>query len=418
MGKLSKRKKQRQAAAAAAAAEAAAGRVQDAAGVVASLPVGAGNVDVVGSSDEEMDTAGDGAGEMESHAGAVRGAVDLEADVMGGVTPEELQTAIRVVTALGDNLAVFRTRIFKPLRRALQPIVEDMTVGAEAAAGGGKSERSRKRSRLGEDSQSLSAEEQLKQRDLELINSRLMRASRLKKLEEMGREGKAEETAKEMVFRVPDGVALDDGPSTRRPMALEGGPTVLQLADGTPDDGEAESSAAGESAVAATDKPAVLHFAIPCYTCKKSFRELHEFYDQLCPVCAKLNFLKRNQVADMTGKVCLVTGARVKIGYRCCLKLLRCGATVIATTRFPVVRTPPIASSHLSGSCNVFRDHRDCNRVVARAGRLHTLRQGSRFRGLAPEPPGLRSGLSRPQCAAGVLCAHPSKVHAARCVGQ
>ena len=158
MGKLSKRKKQRQAAAAAAAAEAAAGRVQDAAGVAASLPVGAGNVDVVGSSDEEMDTAGDGAGEMESHAGAVRGAVDLEADVMGGVTPEELQTAIRVVTALGDNLAVFRTRIFKPLRRALQPIVEDMTVGAEAAAGGGKSERSRKRSRLGEDSQSLSGQ--------------------------------------------------------------------------------------------------------------------------------------------------------------------------------------------------------------------------------------------------------------------
>lgn len=349
MGKLSKRKKQRQAAAAAAAAvEAAAGRVQDAAGVAASLPVGAGNVDVVGSSDEEMETAVDGDGEMESHAGAVRGAVDLEADVMGGVTPEELQTAIRVVTALGDNLAVFRTRIFKPLRRALQPIVEDMTLGGDAAAGGVKSERSRKRSRLGEDSQSLSAEEQLKQRDLELINSRLMRAARLKKLEEMGRDGKDEETAKEMVFRVPDGVALDDGPSAR-PMALEGGPTVLQLADGTSGDVDAESSAR-ESAAAATDKPAVLHFPIPCYTCKKSFRELHEFYDQLCPVCAKLNFLKRNQVADMTGKVCLVTGARVKIGYRCCLKLLRCGATVIATTRFPVVRTPCIASSQLSSS--------------------------------------------------------------------
>jgi len=37
----------------------------------------------------------------------------------------------------------------------------------------------------------------------------------------------------------------------------------------------------------------------------------------------------------MIGKVCLVTGARVKIGYRCALKLLRCGAVVIATTRFP-----------------------------------------------------------------------------------
>ncbi len=345
MGKLSKRKKQRQAAA-------------EAAAIVAKLPVGAGNVDVVGS-DEEMDvqegTAGAGGERMESHAGAVRGTVDLEADVMAGVTPEELQTAIRVMTALGENLAVFRTRIFKPLRRALQPIVEDMTGGADAAAGGGKGERSRKRSRFrepGDDSQVLSAEEQLKQRDLELINSRLMRAARLKKLEEMGREGKDEETAKEMVFRVPDGVALDDGPSTG-PMALEGGPAVLQLANGTAGGSEADPK---ESAVVATDKPAVLHFAIPCYTCKKSFRELHEFYDQLCPVCAKLNFLKRNQVADLRGKVCLVTGARVKIGYRCCLKLLRCGATVIATTRFPVVRTPCIAVGKLSSSCSVFCD--------------------------------------------------------------
>ena len=116
---------------------------------------------------------------------------------MAGLTPEDVQTAIRVVTALGNNLAVFRTRTFKPLRRALHPIVEDMKGAGDAPAGGGKSERSRKRSRFrepGEDLQAQSAEEQLKQRDLELINSRLMRAARLKKLEEMGRDGKDEET--------------------------------------------------------------------------------------------------------------------------------------------------------------------------------------------------------------------------------
>jgi hypothetical protein len=324
MGKLSKRKKQRQAAAA--AAEAASAASAHDATVAASLPTGAGHV----ASDDEMEAehaVGD-APELESHAGAVRGAVDLEADVMAGLTPEDVQTAIRVVTALGNNLAVFRTRTFKPLRRALHPIVEDMKGAGDAPAGGGKSERSRKRSRFrepGEDLQAQSAEEQLKQRDLELINSRLMRAARLKKLEEMGRDGKDEETAKEMVFRVPDGVALDDGPASR-PMALEGGPTVqLQLSDGSSSSGEADaqqSTAAAAVAVAGSDgKPATLHFAIPCYTCKKSFRELHDFYDQLCPVCAKLNFLKRNQVADLRGKVCLVTGARVKIGYRCCLKV-------------------------------------------------------------------------------------------------
>ena len=33
------------------------------------------------------------------------------------------------------------------------------------------------------------------------------------------------------------------------------------------------------------------------------------------------------------------TGARQKIGFRCALKLLRCGASVIATTRFPIDAT-------------------------------------------------------------------------------
>eukprot|EP00971_Amphidinium_carterae_P070032 1385692-Amphidinium_carterae.1 len=37
----------------------------------------------------------------------------------------------------------------------------------------------------------------------------------------------------------------------------------------------------------------------------------------------------------MQGRACLVTGARVKIGFETALKLLRMGARVIATTRFP-----------------------------------------------------------------------------------
>eukprot|EP00041_Stephanoeca_diplocostata_P020256 m.450741 g.450741 ORF g.450741 m.450741 type:complete len:494 (+) comp21517_c0_seq1:823-2304(+) len=72
-----------------------------------------------------------------------------------------------------------------------------------------------------------------------------------------------------------------------------------------------------------------------CYICKNRFRQLHHFYDQLCPTCATLNYTKRTQIVDLTGYYFLVTGARVKIGFRGALKLLRCGATVIATTRFP-----------------------------------------------------------------------------------
>jgi NAD(P)-dependent dehydrogenase (short-subunit alcohol dehydrogenase family) len=72
-----------------------------------------------------------------------------------------------------------------------------------------------------------------------------------------------------------------------------------------------------------------------CYVCKAAFTRLHAFYDQLCPPCAALNWQKRHQTADLAGRVALVTGARVKIGYQAAILLLRAGARVIVTTRFP-----------------------------------------------------------------------------------
>jgi NAD(P)-dependent dehydrogenase (short-subunit alcohol dehydrogenase family) len=75
--------------------------------------------------------------------------------------------------------------------------------------------------------------------------------------------------------------------------------------------------------------------ALHCYVCKKDYFEVDRFYDQMCPPCAALNFQKRNQTADLTGRVAMVTGSRVKIGYQAAIKLLRAGATVIVTTRFP-----------------------------------------------------------------------------------
>ncbi len=72
-----------------------------------------------------------------------------------------------------------------------------------------------------------------------------------------------------------------------------------------------------------------------CYVCKKKFTRLHHFYDQLCPTCAEFNFKKRTELADLRGRVALLTGGRVKIGYQAGLKLLRCGARLIVTTRFP-----------------------------------------------------------------------------------
>jgi NAD(P)-dependent dehydrogenase (short-subunit alcohol dehydrogenase family) len=72
-----------------------------------------------------------------------------------------------------------------------------------------------------------------------------------------------------------------------------------------------------------------------CYVCKRKYSVVHHFYDQLCPPCAELNFRKRTELADLGGRVALLTGGRVKIGYQAGLKLLRAGAQLIVTTRFP-----------------------------------------------------------------------------------
>jgi NAD(P)-dependent dehydrogenase (short-subunit alcohol dehydrogenase family) len=72
-----------------------------------------------------------------------------------------------------------------------------------------------------------------------------------------------------------------------------------------------------------------------CYVCKQKYTAIHHFYDQMCAECAEFNFLKRTERADLRGRMALLTGGRVKIGYQAGLKLLRCGAHLIVTTRFP-----------------------------------------------------------------------------------
>ena len=73
-----------------------------------------------------------------------------------------------------------------------------------------------------------------------------------------------------------------------------------------------------------------------CYICKVQFTKLHFFYDAMCPSCAELNYAKRFQTASLEGQVALITGSRLKIGYQASLMMLRAGALVIATTRFPI----------------------------------------------------------------------------------
>ena len=105
-------------------------------------------------------------------------------------------------------------------------------------------------------------------------------------------------------------------------------PPVGVLGD-TAHEERSEPSTGSSSSIGTVDEP--LH----CYICKDSYRDVHHFYDQLCPDCAAFNFAKRTETADLSGCVSLLTGGRVKIGYQAGLKLLRAGSRLIVTTRFP-----------------------------------------------------------------------------------
>jgi NAD(P)-dependent dehydrogenase (short-subunit alcohol dehydrogenase family) len=83
------------------------------------------------------------------------------------------------------------------------------------------------------------------------------------------------------------------------------------------------------------DRPE-LRTARACYVCKKPYVKMHRYYDSMCDECGDFNYAKREQTADLGGHYALVTGARVKIGFQASLKLLRAGAHVVVTTRFPI----------------------------------------------------------------------------------
>jgi hypothetical protein len=135
------------------------------------------------------------------------------------------------------------------------------------------------------------------------IASTALRRGRVEKLEKLKTDAMDEEKEKleQLKMLVPDG-HVDTAAGT----------LLLEDEKKSADDDNGE-------------EPVQLPKLRSCYVCKIRFRELHHFYDQLCPTCAALNFAKRHQSADLRGKVAVVTGSRVKIGYQTCLKLLRAG---------------------------------------------------------------------------------------------
>ncbi|MDX3579975.1 MULTISPECIES: SDR family oxidoreductase [unclassified Streptomyces] len=79
----------------------------------------------------------------------------------------------------------------------------------------------------------------------------------------------------------------------------------------------------------------VLRRQRPCYVCKSGYRQVDAFYHRLCPACAADNTARRALSADLRGRRVLLTGGRVKIGFQLALMMLRDGADLVVTSRFP-----------------------------------------------------------------------------------
>ena len=112
-----------------------------------------------------------------------------------------------------------------------------------------------------------------------------------------------------------------------------------------------------------------------CYVCKQRYRDVDAFYHQLCPPCAALNHAKREARTDLTGRRALLTGGRAKIGMYIALRLLRDGADLTITTRFPhdAVRrftAMPDSAQWLHRLTVVGLDLRDPAQVTALADRV------------------------------------------------
>lgn len=133
-----------------------------------------------------------------------------------------------------------------------------------------------------------------------------------------------------------------------------------------------------ENPAPAHEEPRELQIPVHCYVCKQNYTTVDPFYHRLCPSCAPHNRQKRHERADLTGRRALVTGGRIKIGYLTALKLLRDGAEVIVTTRFP---RDAARRFHAEPDADTWR-HRltvqqvDLRDIKAILGLCHNLKQG------------------------------------------
>lgn len=166
----------------------------------------------------------------------------------------------------------------------------------------------------------------------------------------------------------------------RRTIAQADAAVVAATATGSPGRIDDETNGLPLVSTATGATAGTLLRARPCYICKGDYTVVDAFYHQLCPDCAALHHVKRDARTDLTGRRALLTGGRAKIGMYIALRLLRDGADLTITTRFPRdavrrFRAMPDADDWLHRLHVVGIDLRDPAQVVALAD--HVGSQGS-----------------------------------------
>ncbi|KAG6356558.1 hypothetical protein INS49_014431 [Diaporthe citri] len=76
-----------------------------------------------------------------------------------------------------------------------------------------------------------------------------------------------------------------------------------------------------------------------CYICRLRIHKPHKIFSAMCEPCGEFNLAGSSASLPhnlrLEGRTALVTGARVNLGFHVVLRLLHCGASVIASTRYP-----------------------------------------------------------------------------------
>jgi NAD(P)-dependent dehydrogenase (short-subunit alcohol dehydrogenase family) len=193
-------------------------------------------------------------------------------------TEEELATAARVLRALAARADAIVSRDASPSLKAIRADANRLVDRIRTAAGARKEAKRR----------------------------------------EISRADRAARRAHDRALAAAAAIRMTDRIASRETLALAPAP-----APSTP-------------STSAPSTPRILKRSRRCYICKQRYRELDAFYDQLCTACAEKSWAHRHATADLRGRRALLTGGRVKIGHEAALSLLRAGAELVVTTRFPV----------------------------------------------------------------------------------